>query len=127
MSWIGRRVRVWIKAAGVRRGREFMCNWLVLAVVLLCTECLIWCHPPRLWQTLGVFPLDEARYVNVDLTTAEGIDRAARLGLASSGLADLVISPRFHDISRIFSASNQGRMFALFRHPGEYEKKVTMG
>mmetsp|Transcript_22261 Transcript_22261/g.65951 ORF Transcript_22261/g.65951 Transcript_22261/m.65951 type:complete len:272 (+) Transcript_22261:123-938(+) len=60
---------------------------------------------------------DGLRYVNVDTTTVEGLEDAKRLGLAASGKADVVISHRFHDVSSLFSVSNRGRAFALFRHP----------
>ena len=67
---------------------------------------------------LGVFELRGARYVNVDVASADGIERAARLGLAGSGLADVVTSPMFHDVVRgVFSERRRGRMFAMFRDP----------
>ncbi|KAL3807491.1 hypothetical protein ACHAXA_003982 [Cyclostephanos tholiformis] len=74
---------------------------------------------------LETFVLDDARYVNVDTTTDEGIERASRLGLAQSRLADVVISPHFRDVSsRVFSSRHPGRMFALFRHP--VDRAVSM-
>ena len=74
-------------------------------------------------QKLGVFQLEGAQYVNVDLSTKDGIDRASRLGLASGHVADVIASPHFNDVaSRIFTPSDQGRMFALFRHPGKCNK-----
>ncbi|KAL7542936.1 hypothetical protein ACHAXR_012231 [Thalassiosira sp. AJA248-18] len=67
---------------------------------------------------LDLFELDRTQYVNVDTTTKEGIHRASQLGLASSRLANVIISPHFHDMSsQIFTSFNPGRMFALFRHP----------
>ena len=70
-------------------------------------------------QKLELFELDNARYVNVDTTTQDGIERAATLGLAPGRLANVIVSPHFHSVSsRIFSyPDNPGRMFALFRHP----------
>ena len=69
-------------------------------------------------QKLELFQLDETHYVNVDTTTNEGIQRASHLNLASSHLANVIISPHFHLLSsRIFSPLAPGRMFALFRHP----------
>jgi hypothetical protein len=65
-----------------------------------------------------LFELDGSKYVNVDTTTPEGIQRASSLGLASSRLADIIVSPYLHPISSdIFSSSAPGRLFALFRHP----------
>ena len=67
--------------------------------------------------------MEGAEYVNVDLSTKEGIDRASRLSLASGNIADVIASPHFNDVaSRIFTSSDQGRMFALFRHPGKCNK-----
>ena len=71
-------------------------------------------------QKLGVFQLEGAEYVNVDLSTKDGIGRASSLGIASGHVADVIVSPHFNDVaSRIFTPSDQGRMFALFRHPGK--------
>ena len=58
------------------------------------------------------------RHINVDVTTEGGIQRAASLHLAQSGLADVLVSPMLHDVAaNILSRSHRGRMFALFRHP----------
>jgi len=74
---------------------------------------------------LEVFYLDGVRYVNVDTTTPDGIDRAGRLGLAKSGDADVIISPNLHLMStKVFSTVNSGRMFALFRDP--VDRAMTM-
>jgi hypothetical protein len=69
-------------------------------------------------DTLAEFRLDGSRYVNVELNTKEGILRAARLGLADSHLADVIISPYIHNMaSSIFTKQNPGRLFTIFRHP----------
>ena len=58
------------------------------------------------------------RHINVDVTTESGVQRAASLHLAQSGLADVLVSPLLHDVTaNILSRSHRGRMFALFRHP----------
>ena len=58
------------------------------------------------------------RHINVDVTTEGGIQRAASLHLAQSGMADVLVSPLLHDVAaNILSRSHRGRMFALFRHP----------
>jgi hypothetical protein len=41
------------------------------------------------------------------------------LGLAESGIVDVVISTLLHQASALFSTSNRGRMFTVFRHPVE--------
>eukprot|EP00985_Skeletonema_marinoi_P017645 scaffold9736_cov144-Skeletonema_marinoi.AAC.14 len=67
---------------------------------------------------LAQFILDGSRYVNVELNTKEGILRASNLGLAQNRLADVIISPYLHNIaSQVFTTSDPGRLFALFRHP----------
>ena len=61
------------------------------------------------------------KYVNVDVATREGIERAAVLALGSSGMADVVYSPLLQEASTLFSRENQGRLFLLARHPVERE------
>mmetsp|Transcript_9242 Transcript_9242/g.18447 ORF Transcript_9242/g.18447 Transcript_9242/m.18447 type:complete len:1209 (+) Transcript_9242:186-3812(+) len=58
-------------------------------------------------------------YVNVDTSTHQGIERAKKLNLASSGLVDVVISPLLHDASSLFTSTRRGRMFTIIRHPVE--------
>jgi len=71
-------------------------------------------------QTLKVLHFSrQISYVNVDTSTQKGISRAKNLHLASSGLADVVISPLLHDASTLFTATRRGRMFTIFRHPVE--------
>jgi hypothetical protein len=41
------------------------------------------------------------------------------LGLAESEIVDVVISTLLHQASALFSTSNRGRMFTVFRHPVE--------
>lgn len=58
-------------------------------------------------------------YVNVNTATTDGIKRAKKLGLASTGLADAVVGTLLHEVATIFPPENKGRMFTLFRHPVE--------
>ncbi len=66
---------------------------------------------------------DGRRYVNVDVTTAEGIREASELGFASSDLADVVFTPLVTEAAQFLLGNDddvggrRGRMFALFRHP----------
>jgi len=56
--------------------------------------------------------------LNVDMTTVDGIERAGKLNLASSGIVDAMFSSHLHDVSNnVFTSNNQGMLFALFRHP----------
>uniref|UniRef100_A0A7S1ZXA0 Sulfotransferase domain-containing protein n=1 Tax=Ditylum brightwellii TaxID=49249 RepID=A0A7S1ZXA0_9STRA len=59
------------------------------------------------------------KFVNVDTSKIEGVFRAKNLGLAESGLADVVFSPYPQTVTYMFTPSHQARFFALFRHPIE--------
>lgn len=61
------------------------------------------------------------KYINVDTTTKDGIERAKVLALGSSGMADVVYSSLLQDVSSLFTTLNQARMFVLIRHPVERE------
>lgn len=58
-------------------------------------------------------------YVNVDIATADGIERARRLDLASSGLADVIVSTLLYQAASLFSSQHKGRLFTIVRHPVE--------
>jgi hypothetical protein len=58
------------------------------------------------------------KYLNVDMTTIPGLERARNLQLANSGLVNILYSPLFYPVAeKIFDANNTGRMFTLVRHP----------
>lgn len=57
--------------------------------------------------------------MNVDTSTHQGIARAKNLNLVSSGLAHVVISPLLHEALTLFTPTQKGVMFAIFRHPVE--------
>ena len=60
----------------------------------------------------------KARYVNVDTTTRTGIDRARKLGLVESRLADLIItSDPIYAIENLYSKDERGRVLLMMRHP----------
>lgn len=73
------------------------------------------------------------RYVNVDTTNPQGIQRAANMGLASSGLADVIVSSYFQDAAMLFDLHHQGRAFLILRDPIEraasvyYHRVKTVG
>ena len=75
-------------------------------------------------EKIGVVDVGGHKYINVDTTTELGITKAKKLGLASSGLVDLVISPRLAQAASLFGPSKQGRAFAFLRHP--VERAVSM-
>lgn len=62
---------------------------------------------------------DNIKYVNVNTDSKEDIERAKRLKLAESNLADVIISPQLLLSSSIFTSEHKGRMFTLLRHPIE--------
>ena len=61
------------------------------------------------------------KYINVNLSTPGGIWTAQTLGLVTSGMADIIYSPLLHEISELFTPTNQGRLFIMVRHPVERE------
>mmetsp|Transcript_28417 Transcript_28417/g.41488 ORF Transcript_28417/g.41488 Transcript_28417/m.41488 type:complete len:243 (-) Transcript_28417:92-820(-) len=61
----------------------------------------------------------KAKFVNVDTASDEGIDKAKRLGLAKSGLADVIFTQNPPKLSAMFRPNYRARFFALFRHPIE--------
>ena len=59
-------------------------------------------------------------YVNVDITSKEGIEKARSWGLVESELVDVIFSPvPVPVIQNLFSESHQGRAFVMFRNPVE--------
>lgn len=73
---------------------------------------------------LAVIEVAGHKYINVDTTTEKGIQQAKALGLASSGLANLVVSPRIQEAAELFGPSKKGRGFTMLRHP--VERAVSM-
>lgn len=75
-------------------------------------------------QAIEVVDIKGMKYVNVDTTHVKGISIAKSLGLAESGLADVVVSSYLPEASSIFSPDYPGRPFALLRDP--IERAVSM-
>mmetsp|Transcript_24642 Transcript_24642/g.40794 ORF Transcript_24642/g.40794 Transcript_24642/m.40794 type:complete len:634 (+) Transcript_24642:96-1997(+) len=73
---------------------------------------------------LEIIDVGGFKYLNVDTTTEVGISKAKALGLASSGMANLVISPRMEEAASLFGPSTKGRAFTMLRHP--VERAVSM-
>lgn len=67
---------------------------------------------------------DSTPFVNVDPTTIHGLERAARMGLAESNLADAIVTPFFHHAEILFQDQNRGRLFSVFRNP--VERSISM-
>lgn len=73
---------------------------------------------------LSIIEVAGHKYVNVDTTTEAGIRDAKAKELATSGLAELVVSPRLQEAAGLFGPSKRGRAFTLIRHP--VERAVSM-
>jgi len=78
-------------------------------------------NPGEDYLHLSVVMYMGRKYINVDTTTKDGIERAKVLALGSSGMADVIYSSLLQDVSSLFTTLNQGRMFVLIRHPIERE------
>eukprot|EP00565_Helicotheca_tamesis_P004091 CAMPEP_0185736008 /NCGR_PEP_ID=MMETSP1171-20130828/26660_1 /TAXON_ID=374046 /ORGANISM="Helicotheca tamensis, Strain CCMP826" /LENGTH=511 /DNA_ID=CAMNT_0028406487 /DNA_START=217 /DNA_END=1752 /DNA_ORIENTATION=- len=77
-------------------------------------------------ESLEVITIDNGvKLVNVDMATTEGIQRAKKLNLIPSALADILITPYLYESSSLFNTYEQkGQLFALFRHP--IQRAVSM-
>ncbi len=58
-------------------------------------------------------------YVNVDLFTIDGIDRAQKLGLMQSNLAEASFTPFVRESTVLFDENHRGRLFTIMRDPVE--------
>jgi len=67
---------------------------------------------------------DPSPFINVDVSTIPGIERAKKLGLAESNLADFIASPYIFELEQVFSENARGRLFTVFRHP--IDRAVSM-
>ncbi|KAL3798069.1 hypothetical protein HJC23_012360 [Cyclotella cryptica] len=70
-------------------------------------------------NVLIVQEINQQRFVNVDMTSSEGLERAKALNLASSKVPDIVISDILQGTLEVFNNRNRARLFAVFRHPLE--------
>lgn len=69
-------------------------------------------------DTLEIHMVRQSPFVNVDLSTDEGIESAARKGLIQSKLADVIVSNQVRlPTSTLFDRKHEGRFFTALRHP----------
>jgi hypothetical protein len=93
----------------------------------ICAECLGLTSASSRGDATGsslevtVRAVDHGKYVNVDLGTKEGIDRAKVLGLASSGMVDIAFSSHLAYSTKLFSTTYMGRGIVMFRNPVKRE------
>jgi hypothetical protein len=73
---------------------------------------------------LQVIDYKGGKYVNVDTTSIQGIERAKTLGLGPSGVADVVVSSYLQEGASIFDADHRGRVFVMLRNP--VDRAVSM-
>jgi hypothetical protein len=67
---------------------------------------------------LQIVTIENARYINVDTTTKDGIERAAMMGFGQAQMTDMVTSSYFLNAARfLFSEERPGRAFIIFRNP----------
>jgi hypothetical protein len=68
--------------------------------------------------TLRSIQFEGTTFVNVDLSTPEGIDNAGSLNLIPSSIPDIVISPLFINILQtLYSSQNPTTLLMVMRHP----------
>jgi len=56
-------------------------------------------------------------YLNVDLSTSEGIAKGVSTDLVPSRLADVMITQRLYESAAMFTPSYKGRLFIILRNP----------
>ena len=62
------------------------------------------------------------RYVNVDVTTRDGVNKAKKLDPIGSGLVEVVVTPIIRPVIEGLLSPRRGvkaRLFGIFRHPVE--------
>jgi hypothetical protein len=73
---------------------------------------------------LSLIDFEGQHYLNVDISTSQGIERAVQMGFASTNLVDVAISSLLHDSAPLFSPTKKGKIFTMFRHP--VDRMVSM-
>lgn len=69
---------------------------------------------------LQVLWIENKKYVNVDISNRDGIDRAKSLGLIGSKLANVLVSGIVYEVASLSDAQPASiRMFTMMRHPVE--------
>ena len=69
---------------------------------------------------------DKGRYLNVNTASIPGINHAKQMGLAQSGLAEVVVLHRLHEGAILFDHAHRARVFCMFRHPVERAISVSI-
>ncbi len=66
---------------------------------------------------LQILWIDGKKYVNVDLSTTEGIGRAKSLGLIESKMDFVMVSAQLYEIASLVDSKQNIRMFTMMRNP----------
>mmetsp|Transcript_23120 Transcript_23120/g.53090 ORF Transcript_23120/g.53090 Transcript_23120/m.53090 type:complete len:400 (+) Transcript_23120:74-1273(+) len=72
------------------------------------------------WSTRGNDSISKqnAKYINIDVSTSDGIMKGREMGLVPSGLVDVVFTTYPSQIvENLFDLNHKGRLLAMFRHP----------
>ena len=76
----------------------------------------------NLSSILSIIMVMGKKYLNVDLSTIDGIANAQAIELGSSHMADVIYSPHLNEVaSMILTPINRGRLFIIVQHPVERE------
>mmetsp|Transcript_5044 Transcript_5044/g.7439 ORF Transcript_5044/g.7439 Transcript_5044/m.7439 type:complete len:660 (-) Transcript_5044:49-2028(-) len=70
-------------------------------------------------ETLQVFQKHGANFLNVDTFSVDGITKAKKLNLASSGMVDAIVVYYIFEASELFSPGRRGKFFTVMRDPIE--------
>lgn len=81
-------------------------------------------HPSLTNSKLQVITMNQEQIINVDLSSPSGIERAKKLGLITSSIADIIITHMFIDSLTLFDESHRGRPFTMMRDP--IERSISM-
>jgi len=72
------------------------------------------------WSTRGNDSISKqnAKYINIDVSTSDGIMKGREMGLVPSGLVDVIFTTYPSQIvENLFDLNHKGRLLAMFRHP----------
>mmetsp|Transcript_26917 Transcript_26917/g.39000 ORF Transcript_26917/g.39000 Transcript_26917/m.39000 type:complete len:410 (-) Transcript_26917:472-1701(-) len=73
-------------------------------------------------QIVNIPPTSLQRFVNVDVSTPEGLQRASYLGFGRANIAEVMFSPYLFKSAAVFEGPTyRGRAFGLFRDPVDRE------
>mmetsp|Transcript_15789 Transcript_15789/g.24242 ORF Transcript_15789/g.24242 Transcript_15789/m.24242 type:complete len:405 (+) Transcript_15789:28-1242(+) len=101
-----------------------MCLDLVIASQIGCAVESRDCVREDYLEVFLPFNGNSMQVVNVDTTSHDGLVRAGNLGLAESGLAEIIFTSLLRDAVDIFDSVNRARVFTVMRHP--VDKAVSM-